>query len=156
VLNAGFGWDRTQNVLWRIGHGELDGVNPKLIVIHIGTNNLAGTGHARANTPAEIAEGIQAVVLQAKAKCPAAKVLLMAVFPRGEKPENPDRARIDAINALLPAIAKTCGATLIDLKERFLEKGGTISKETMPDFLHPAEKGYAIWADALKPHLPAP
>ncbi|HEX2750112.1 MAG TPA: GDSL-type esterase/lipase family protein, partial [Verrucomicrobiales bacterium] len=89
VLNAGFGWDRTQNVLWRIGHGELDGVNPKLIVIHIGTNNLAGTGHARANTPAEIAEGIQAVVLQAKAKCPAAKVLLMAVFPRGEKPENP-------------------------------------------------------------------
>ncbi|HEX2751124.1 MAG TPA: acetylhydrolase, partial [Verrucomicrobiales bacterium] len=70
--------------------------------------------------------------------------------------ENPDRARIDAINALLPAIAKTCGATLIDLKERFLEKGGTISKETMPDFLHPAEKGYAIWADALKPHLPAP
>ncbi|HWB01798.1 MAG TPA: GDSL-type esterase/lipase family protein [Verrucomicrobiales bacterium] len=154
VLNAGFGWDRTQNVLWRIGHGELDGLNPKLIVIHIGTNNLAGTKNARANTPAEIAEGIQAVTLQAKAKCPAAKIVLMAVFPRGEKPENPDRARIDAINTLLPAVAKTCGATLIDLKSRFLEGDGTISKETMPDFLHPAEKGYGIWAEALKEHLP--
>lgn len=73
--------------------------------------------------------------------------------PRGET-ENPDRAHIDAINALLPAVAKTTGAILVDLKDKFLEKDGSISRETMPDFLHPAEKGYAIWAEALKPHLP--
>jgi lysophospholipase L1-like esterase len=153
VLNLGFGWDRTQNVLWRIGHGELDGLQPKLIVIHIGTNNLAGTANARANTPEEIAEGIQAVTQQAKAKCPGAKLVLMAVMPRGEKPTDPARASVETINALLPDVAKSCGATLIDLKDKLCEPDGSISKETMPDFLHPAAKGYAIWAEALKPHV---
>ncbi len=156
VLNMGFGWDRTQNVLWRIGHGELAGLKPKLIVIHIGTNNLAGTKNARQNTPAEIAEGIQAVVEQAKAQCPGAKLVLMAVMPRGEKPDNPQQAAVDAINALLPEVAKTTGATLIDLKSQLREKDGTLSKDTMPDFLHPSEKGYAVWAAALKEHLPPP
>lgn len=154
VLNMGFGWDRTQNVLWRIGHGELDGVTPKLIVIHIGTNNLAGTKNARANTPAEIAEGIQAVTLQAKAKCPAAKIVLMAVMPRGEAPDNPQQKSLDEVNALLPEVAKTAGATLIDLKARLRGADGILTKETMPDSLHPGEPGYAIWADALRPHLP--
>ncbi len=156
VLNMGFGWDRTQNVLWRIGHGELDGLSPKLIVIHIGTNNLARTRHALDNTPAEIAEAIQAVALQAQAKCPGAKIALMGVMPRGEKPDNPQQLTLDAVNALLPAVAKTCGATLIDLKNQLREKDGTLSKETMPDFLHPSEKGYAVWAEALKAHLPPP
>ncbi len=154
VLNMGFGWDRTQNVLWRMGHGELDGLKPKLIVIHIGTNNLAGTKNARANTPAEIAEGIQAVTRQAKAHCPEAKLVLMAVMPRGENPSDPSRASIDAINALLPEVAKTAGAVLLDLKARLIESDGRISRETMPDFLHPAEKGYHVWAEALRPHLP--
>lgn len=156
VLNMGFGWDRTQNVLWRIGHGELDGLTPKLMVIHIGTNNLAGTKNARANTPAEIAEGIQAVALQAKAKCPGAKMVLMAVMPRGEKPDNVQQKALDEVNALLPEVAKTTGATLIDLKDKLRGPDGILTKEVMPDFLHPAEKGYAIWAEALKPHLPAP
>lgn len=155
VLNMGFGWDRTQNVLWRIGHGELDGLLPRLVVIHIGTNNLAGTPNARAGTPAEIAEGIQAVALQAQAKCPGAKLVLMAVMPRGEKPDNAQQRALDEVNALLPSVAKLTGATLIDLKDKLREgPGGTIGKEMMPDFLHPAEKGYAIWADALRPHLP--
>lgn len=153
VLNLGFGWDRTQNVLWRIGHGELDGLSPHHIVINIGTNNLAGTGNARENTPAEIAEGIEAVVLQAKAKCPAAKIVLMAVFPRGGKAADPIRAKVAAINALLPAIAKSANATFLDLGPQFLDADGNIPKDLMPDSLHPAAKGYAIWANALKPLL---
>jgi len=156
VLNMGFGWDRTQNVLWRIGHGELDGVAPKLVVIHIGTNNLAGTKNARANTPAEIAEGIQAVTLQAKAKCPDAKIVLMAVMPRGEKPDNVQQKALDEVNALLPEVAKSAGATLIDLKAKLRGADGLLTKEMMPDFLHPGETGYSIWAEALRPHLPAP
>ena len=154
VLNMGFGWDRTQNVLWRIGHGELDGLAPKLIVIHIGTNNLGQTQNARANTPAEIAEGIQAVALQAKAKCPGAKLVLMAVMPRGEKPDNAPQLALDAVNALLPEVAKTTGATLIDLKAQLRGADGILSKEMMPDLLHSGEKGYAIWAEALRTHLP--
>jgi lysophospholipase L1-like esterase len=79
----------------------------------------------------------------------------MAVMPRGETPDNAQQRALDEVNALLPAVAKLTGATLIDLKDKLRDgPGGTISKEMMPDFLHPAEKGYAIWADALRPHLP--
>ena len=153
VLNLGFGWDRTQNVLWRFDHGELQGLKPKAIVIHIGTNNLAGTSNARENTPAEIAEGIQAVVERAKAQCPGAKIMLMAIFPRGETPDNPMRLKVAAINAFLPAIAKNSNVTLLDIGDQFCGSDGKISKEMMGDFLHPTAKGYAIWANALKPLL---
>lgn len=153
VLNLGFGWDRTQNVLWRIQHGELDGLRPRLAIIHIGTNNLAGTANARENTPAEIAEGIQAVVERTKAVCPGVTILLMAVMPRGEKPDDPARRRVAAINTLLPEVAKTTGATLIDLTGRLLNPDGTLSRDIMPDFLHPGPRGYAVWAEALRPHL---
>ena len=154
VLNLGFGWDRTQNVLWRIDHGELDGIAPRLIVVNIGTNNLAGTKNARANTPAEIAEGIQAVVRRAKARCPSAKIVLMGVFPRGQKPDDPFRAKVAAINALLPEVAKATGATFLDITTRLLQPDGTISREVMGDYLHPAAKGYSIWGETLREHLP--
>lgn len=153
VLNLGFGWDRTQNVLWRIQHGELDGLPPRLAVIHIGTNNLAQTARARENTPAEIAEGIQAIVERTKAKCPGVKIILMAVMPRGEKPDDAGRRKVAAINALLPPIAEATGAAFNDLTSRLLEPDGSITRETMPDFLHPGAKGYAVWAEALRPHL---
>ena len=153
VLNLGFGWDRTQNVLWRFDHGELQGLKPKFIVIHIGTNNLAGTANARENTAAEIAEGIQAVVERAKAHCPGAKIILMAVFPRGETADNPMRLKVAAINAFLPAVAKASNVTLLDIGQQFCGPDGKISQEIMYDFLHPTAKGYTIWANALKPLL---
>ncbi len=153
VLNLGFGWDRTQNVLWRFDHGELQGLKPKCIVIHIGTNNLAGTANARENTAAEIAEGIQAVVERAKAQCPGAKIILMAVFPRGETADNPMSLKVAAINAFLPAVAKASNVTLSDIGQQFCGPDGKISQEIMYDFLHPTAKGYTIWANALKPLL---
>lgn len=154
VLNLGFGWDRTQNVLYRIQQGELDGLIPRLVVIHIGTNNLAGTKNARANTPLEIAEGIRAIVDRVHEKCPDAAIVLMAVFPRGEKPDNTHRTKIREINEHLAPIGKLNGVTLIDLTSKLTNADGTISRDVMPDFLHPGEKGYAIWGEALKPHLP--
>jgi lysophospholipase L1-like esterase len=154
VLNLGFGWDRTQNVLKRIELGELDGLTPKAVVIHIGTNNLAGTKNARENTPAEIAEAIGVIVDKVQAKCPSADIILMAVFPRGEKPDNPARAKIAAINQGLATRAFNRRVTFLDLTAKFTNADGTISKEVMSDFLHPAAKGYAIWAEALKPVLP--
>lgn len=150
TLNLGFGWDRTQNVLKRIDLGELDGLKPKAIVIHIGTNNLAQTDNCRANTPAEIAQGIEAIIDQALAKCPGAKIILMGIFPRGQKPEDPKRVVLKEINSLLVPLARKPSVTLLDITEKWLETDGTISIENMPDFLHPNQKGYAVWAEALK------
>ena len=154
VLNLGFGWDRTQNVLQRIALGELDGLDPKAIVIHIGTNNLAGTPHARAATPAQIAEGIAAVVDRAQAKCPHAQVILMAVFPRGSGPTNPHRTAIAEINQHLAPLAQKPRVTLLDITDQWLRADGSVSTDLMPDSLHPNEKGYAVWAAALRPLLP--
>ncbi|HSI63517.1 MAG TPA: GDSL-type esterase/lipase family protein [Candidatus Saccharimonadia bacterium] len=154
VLNLGFGWDRTQNVLKRIELGELDGLSPKAVVIHIGTNNLAGTKNARENTPDEIVEGIALIAQRAQEKCPAAKIIVMAVFPRGEKPDNGRRVQVNAINERLVKKMEGSKVMYLDITTKLTNADGTISKEVMPDFLHPGAKGYAIWAEALKPVLP--
>lgn len=154
MLNLGFGWDRTQNVLKRIELGELDGLSPKAIVLLIGTNNLTRSRNARENTPAEIAEGIGAIVDKCAAKCPQAQIILMAVFPRGEKPSNPDRAKIAAINERIIKFGGKPNVTFLDLTAKLTNADGTISKDVLSDFLHPAVKGYAIWAEALRPMLP--
>ncbi|WP_246145726.1 GDSL-type esterase/lipase family protein [Brevifollis gellanilyticus] len=155
VLNLGFGWDRTQNALKRIELGELDGLKPKAIVIHIGTNNTAQTENCRSNTPEEIAAGIGAIVEQCQKKCPGAKVIVMAIFPRGKMADNPKRAELAKINAVLAAAQKDKpGVTYLDITDKWLEPDGSISKEVMPDSLHPNQKGYGVWAEALKAVLP--
>lgn len=154
VLNLGFGWDRIQNVLWRLDNGELDGLRPRLVVINIGTNNFAGTNNARENTPAEISEGVKEVLLRVRAKVPGAKIVLMGLFPRGEKADNPMRAKVAEVNRLLADYGKDTGITFLDLGEKFMGPDGTISRDVMGDFLHPTDKGYAIWGAALQPYLP--
>ena len=124
------------------------------MVIHIGTNNLAQTDNCRANTPAEIAQGIETIIDHAQAKCPGAKIILMGIFPRGQKPEDPKRAVLKEINSLLAPLARKPGVTFLDITQNWLSPDGAISKENMPDFLHPNQKGYAVWAEALKPVLP--
>ena len=153
VLNLGFGWDRTQNVLWRLDHGELDGLHPRTVVIHIGTNNTSPTEHARRNTPAEIVEGIAAICARVRSKTPGARIILVQVMPREEKPDNPRRAQIAGINRLLVEFAQANHLDLLDLAPKLLEPDGTLPRSLMPDFCHPNEKGYAIWADALRPLL---
>jgi len=150
VLNLGFGWDRTQNVLWRIRQGELDGLNPQWVVINIGTNNLTGTEHARTNTPAEVAEGIEAVVAQVRTRLPRAKVVLMGVFPRGRHAGDPLRKPIKAVNDLLAKrFGHDANVRFIHIGARFLQKDGTLPEALMPDTTHPSEAGYRIWAQAL-------
>jgi lysophospholipase L1-like esterase len=153
VLNMGFGWDRTQNVLWRLENGEFDGLKPKYVVLNIGTNNFSGTKNARESTPAEVAEGIKLICAKIKEKSADTKIILMAVFPRGGKPTDGFRAKITALNELLAAFAKEKGMTFIDLGPKMLEPDGTMSREMMRDFVHPTEKGYAIWAAALKEEI---
>ncbi len=154
VLNMGFGWDRTQNVLWRLDHGELDGLNPEVVIILIGTNNTSETLNARANTAGEIAEGLRAICDRVEMKAPNAKIVVMAVFPREREPDHPRRKLIGEINARYAELAEERGYTFVDIGPQLLESDGTLSEETAPDFCHLTDRGYRHWADALRPLLP--
>lgn len=150
VLNMGFGWDRTQNVLWRLRQGEFEGIHPKTIVLNIGTNNLVPTDHARNNTPEEVVQGILAIDRELHSRAPEARILVMAIFPRGALPSNDLRAPIAKINELLAAeVTKLPNTELLDIGKGFLAPDGTIPVTLMSDGTHPTDEGYAIWAKAL-------
>jgi alpha-L-fucosidase 2 len=153
VLNLGFGWDRTQNVLWRLDHGELDGLHPRNVIIEIGTNNTSQTDHARMNTAAEITEGVAAICKRVQALVPDARIILMAILPREQSPQHPRRLLINATNELLATYAMTARLTWLDIGAAFLAADGTMLPGLTSDFTHPTEKGYQIWADALRPYL---
>ncbi len=144
AVNMGIGGDKTQNVLWRLQNGELEGYEARLFVVMIGTNNLFD----KKTEPAHAAAGVKAIIDLIQTKQPQAKILLLGIFPRGEKP-NPGRDKIAATNEL---ISKYQGGTIhyMDIGAKFLEPDGTtISKEVMHDSLHLAPKGYDIWAEAI-------
>lgn len=155
VLNMGFGWDRIQNVLWRLENGEMDGLSPALIVLHIGTNNTSQTKNARANTPEEIVEGIGVVCGKLIEKAPKARILLMNVFPREEKPDAPRRKVINEINRLLAEKEFPPQVIRLDIGALLTNPDGTVSRTIMGDFCHPTNAGYLIWGRALKPVLNA-
>jgi len=146
--NFGIGGDRTQHVLWRIQNGELEGIKPKAVVLMIGTNNSGGD-------PAEgIAKGITAIVETIREKQPQAKILLLAVFPRGEKAApNPGREKLKQVNEIIAKLDDGKNIHFLDIGSQFLQPDGSLSKEIMPDFLHLSAAGYQIWADAISPKL---
>ncbi len=147
--NFGIASDRTQGVLWRFENGELDGYTPKLMMLMIGTNNLRFRGPP--NTPEEVSMGIAAIVTRFRAKFPEAKVLLLGVFPRGAEPTAPLREPIRRINDIIAGLDDGEYVRFMDIGDRFLEPDGSISTEVMADGLHPTERGYEIWADAVMP-----
>ncbi|MDD2559088.1 MAG: GDSL-type esterase/lipase family protein [Bacteroidales bacterium] len=156
VLNLGFGWDRTQNVLWRLDRGELDGLQPRTVIILIGTNNTGQSQHARKNTASEIVEGIQAICLRVRSKVPHAKIVLMAVFPREQKKDHPLRIFINEINEQLETFAKEQKITFVNIGSKMLDTDGSFLPGLTSDFCHPTEKGYQLWADELRPIISEP
>lgn len=142
--NLGFGWDKTENVLWRLQHGAIEGISPKLIVMMIGTNN---TGNCSAS---DITLGITEIVAELHLRLPKAEILLLGIFPRGEKP-GPQRDKIAEVNQSIAHLDALAGVTFLDIGAKFLTPDGLITKDIMPDFLHPNEKGYRIWAEAIEP-----
>ncbi|WP_395737088.1 platelet-activating factor acetylhydrolase IB subunit [Prosthecobacter sp.] len=147
--NFGIGGDRTQHVLWRIQNGELDGgIKPKACVLMIGTNNSG-------SDPAEgIAKGVTAIVKTIREKQPQAKILLLAVFPRGEKASpNPGRDKLKQVNDIIAKLDDGKNVFFLDIGGKFLQPDGSLTKEIMPDFLHLSPAGYQIWADAIGPKL---
>lgn len=147
AFNLGFSGDRTEHVLWRLDHGEADGMSPKLVVLMLGTNN---TGH-RKDPPEHTAAGMKLILDRLTARWPEAKILLLAVFPRQERADGELRRINDALNERLKALADGERVIFLDISAQFLEPDGTLPREIMPDALHPKEKGYAIWARAMEP-----
>jgi lysophospholipase L1-like esterase len=153
--NFGIGGDWTQHVLWRIENGELDGISPKVVVFMLGTNNSG------LHSGEQIAAADKKIVELIRAKLPAARVLLLAIFPRGPRnnrdgtPE-PWEKRMAAIAAANAELAKLDDGNMVrflDINARFLGNDGTIPKIIMPDQLHPNAAGYQLWAEAIQKPL---
>lgn len=149
ALNLGFSGDRTEHVLWRLQHGNLGRLHPKAAVVMIGTNN---TGHLMQD-PEEVAAGVEAIIRLLREKLPETRIVLMAIFPRGQSPLDFGRLNNIAINQRIRRLADGDHVRYLDISDRFLEPDGTLPKQLMPDFLHPGPRGYEIWAEALEPVL---
>jgi len=149
TLNLGFSGDRTENVLWRFEHGELDGLNPKAAVVMIGTNNV---GH-RHELSELTATGVSAIVDQLKARLPETNILLLAIFPRGATEDDELRQINQRTNTLLETLGEQDRVTYLNINQVFLTDDGQLSETVMPDLLHPNEHGYELWAQAMKPAL---
>ena len=149
--NFGIAGDTTQGVLWRMQNGELEGFKAKLIVLMLGTNNIPR------NPNADIIEGDRLIVEEFKKRQPQAKVLVLGVFPRqnNRAPEQTATlsAAIKEVNAGLAKLADNKQVFYMDIGDKFLAADGTIPLDVMGDGLHPTEKGYQIWADAILPRV---
>jgi len=148
AVNLGIGGDRTQHVLWRMEKAPFDGAKPKAAVVMIGTNN----SNSEDNTPGQIADGVGAIVQMLRQRLPNTKILLLAIFPRGEN-FNPQRGKIAQVNQVLAKLDDGKHVHFLDIGHRFLNRDGILPGELMPDYLHLSKKGYEIWAEAIEPKL---
>jgi lysophospholipase L1-like esterase len=146
AVNLGFKGDCTEHVLWRLDHGEIDEIEPKLVVVMIGTNN---TGK-RHDPPEETAAGIQAILTILRTRVPNTKILLLGVFPRSASADDPLRRLNVAINDRLRNYGDSQQVFFLDLSPRFLDDWGHLSQDLMPDYLHLSERGYQVWADGME------
>jgi lysophospholipase L1-like esterase len=153
TANFAISGDTTQGVLWGLRNGEGQGFQPKAIMLMIGTNNTGGTDNAGTATAAEIAEGIGAVVLEMRNDFPQAKILLLAVFPRGV-PGDSVRDKIAEINRIVSKLDDRRQVFYLDIGPKFLDENGNFLPDAFrPDNLHPLAKGYDIWGAAVKDRL---
>ena len=153
AANFGWGADRVENILWRLQHGELDGVNPKVIVLLAGTNNI-GTAAPPADDAArveDIARGIKAVLDEMRARAPRATIILTAIFPRNDNLAV--LPTINRINARIATFADGKTIRFLNINDKLADANGQLFDGVMRDKLHPSIVGYQIWADALKPLL---
>jgi beta-glucosidase len=158
-VNMGFSGDRTEHVLWRLANGEIDGISPKLAVLMIGTNNAARDLYSAE----QIADGIRAIVCTLRTELPQTRILILAIFPRGsddqrkdktqDAPPNPLWAKNDKVNQTISKFADGKMIFYLDINKAFLNDQGVLTRDVMPDLLHPEEKGYAIWAESMEPTM---
>jgi beta-glucosidase len=149
AADFGIEGDRVENDLWRLDHGQVDGMNPKLVVLLMGTNNVSG-GY----TPDQIADGIRVLVSDYEKRCPQAHIVLMAIFPRGQSASDPMRLKVAAVNNQIKSLADGNRVSFLDLTSQMVDPDGTLSTIAFgKDFLHPQVPGYVLWARALEPYV---
>jgi lysophospholipase L1-like esterase len=150
AANFGWGADRTENILWRLENGELDGVSPKVVVILAGTNNVGKEKGDEAKVE-DVTRGLAAIVEACRRKAPAATVVLTAIFPRNDNPAvMPTIARI---NANLARMADGRSVRFLDVNAGLADARGVLFEGMTVDGLHPSLAGYEVWAAGLKPIL---
>ncbi len=148
AVNFGLGGDKTSNILWRLNHGTLDGIKPRVVVLMVGLNNLwSGESSGEA-----IVDGIRANVEKIKSKAPDAKILVLGVLPIGPDPAGLDRARAAYINRLASGIGDGAGVRFVDVSEKFVSgKGGLTEGLYAADSVHLTAKGYEVLAKEVLP-----
>ena len=149
ALNLGVSGDRTEHVLWRLQQAPITHLEPKAIVLLIGTNNL---GHGTSNAEQTLA-GVQKVIATLREQAPKATLIVCEIFPRGER-INAMRGDIAQVNQVLRGMADE-RTKVLGFSDQWVRTDGTISRDIMPDFLHLSKTGYGQWAAALKPALEA-
>lgn len=149
AANFGFSGDRTEHVLWRMENGEIKGLQPKVAVIMIGTNNI---GHGSSNAE-QTAEGVQLIVKNLRSMMPKTKILLLGIFPRGRDANDSMRRAVARATSLYSPIADDKSVFFLDISKHFMSRDGDMWMTMMPDALHPNSVGYGIWAKAMEPKL---
>ncbi|MDQ3815271.1 MAG: GDSL-type esterase/lipase family protein, partial [Armatimonadota bacterium] len=147
AANYGRGGDSTRQVLWRIQNGEVEGLNPKLVVLKIGTNNLYDDFNAGSDE--EIAAGITAIVQELRKRLPNTKVLLLGILPRQNEWFS---GRAQRINAIIKNLDDGQNVRFLDMSDKFQTELGKVKPELYSgDQLHLAKQGYEVWAQTMKP-----
>lgn len=161
TVNFAISGDRTEHVLWRLDHGEMDGLEPRVIMLLIGTNNLPSVqGVYSAQQPPQVASGVREILARMRRRWPHARILLPSIPPREDRlaalpPAIPEdlNPKVIALNAMIAALADGHKLKYVDMFDTFLDARGRLLDGVMPDKLHPAEKGYRLWARAVLPLL---
>jgi lysophospholipase L1-like esterase len=146
--NFGISGDATQHVLWRMQNGELENIHPKVIVLMIGTNNIAGQ-----DSPADIAQAVGAIVGEIRQRLPETRVLVLGILPNQELATHPRREKIRATNKITSKLQDGDHVTYLDISDKFLQSDGSFSVEITKDFVHLTPKGYEVFADAIQPTI---
>jgi lysophospholipase L1-like esterase len=151
AANFGWGGDTTPNVLWRLQNGELDKVNPKIIVVLAGTNDVgtAAPGASDEDRVATVSRGIRAILDVCRQKAPEAVIVLMGITPRNDKRDA--MAVINRINERIARFADGKKVRYLNVNGLLADSDGVLRQGMSPDGLHLSVKGYQVWADALRP-----
>ena len=149
ALNLGFSGDRTENVLWRLENGAVDGIKPKVLVMMIGTNNAGKYKEASSDT----ALGVKAILQELRQRLPETKILMLAIFPRGKDDNNPLRKLTMGTNNIIKTYADDKDIFFMDINHIFLDDKRILHKSVMRDLLHPGKDMYPKWAEVINPRI---